>query len=51
MAVDWSEAFRIGSIGFGTVFLVLVILSVAITIIGLAVRRANRGKESAQEEK
>jgi len=51
MAVDWAEAFRIGGIGFGTVFLVLVILAVVITLIGLAVRRANRGKDSAQEEK
>ena len=51
MAGDGAEAFRIGGIGFGTVFLVLVILAVVITLIGLAVRRANRGKDSAQEEK
>ncbi|MBN1862862.1 MAG: OadG family protein [Dehalococcoidales bacterium] len=50
MAVDWGEALRIGGTGFGLVFLVLVILAVAITIIGLATRRLNR-KQANNEQK
>ncbi|MDD4985719.1 MAG: hypothetical protein PHQ43_08020 [Dehalococcoidales bacterium] len=44
MAVDWGQAFQIGSIGFGTVFLVLGILAAAIALIAIAVRRIDRSK-------
>ena len=46
MEVDWGYALQVGGIGFGTVFLVLVILAVAITIIGLATRRLNRSRNN-----
>jgi len=36
------EALRVGGTRFSTVFLVLVILAVAISLIGLAVRRTSR---------
>jgi len=49
MGVDWAEALRIGGTGFGTVFLVLIILAVAISLIGLAVRRSSRGQDSVQK--
>jgi len=47
MEVDWSQALRVGGAGFGTVFLVLVILAGVISLIGLAVRRMDRGKGEA----
>ena len=50
MAVDWGEALRIGGTGFGTVFLVLVILAVAITLIGLAVKRINRKQVNSEQK-
>ena len=45
--VDWPQALRVGGTGFGTVFLVLVILAGAIALIGLAIRRMGRGKDEA----
>ena len=47
MEVDWGYAFQIGGIGFGTVFLVLVILAAAISVIGIVARRTGRNKENA----
>ena len=47
MGVDWGQAFHIGGVGFGTVFLVLIILAGAISLIGLTIRRINRGKGEA----
>ena len=49
MAVDWGEALRVGGTGFGTVFLVLVILAVATTVIGLAARRLNRSQTNQKQ--
>ena len=50
MGVDWGQAFHIGGVGFGTVFLVLVILAVAISLVAIAVRRISRGKDNANSE-
>ncbi len=50
MGVDWAEALRIGGTGFGTVFLVLIILAAAISLTGLVVRRASRRQDSIQKE-
>ena len=47
MEVDWPYALRIGGTGFGTVFLVLVILAGVISLVGLVVRRMGRGKDEA----
>ena len=44
MAVDWGRAFQIGSVGFGTVFLVLGILATVIALTAVALRRIGRGK-------
>jgi Na+-transporting methylmalonyl-CoA/oxaloacetate decarboxylase gamma subunit len=51
MSVDWSQAFQIGGIGFGTVFLVLGILAAALSLIAVVVRRIHRiqNKDSVQE--
>jgi Na+-transporting methylmalonyl-CoA/oxaloacetate decarboxylase gamma subunit len=45
MAIDWGEAVRIGLMGFGMVFLVLVILAVAIWLSGLVLRRMDGSKD------
>jgi len=51
MDVTWGEAFRIGGMGFGFVFMILIILAVAVFLVGLALRRATRGKGEANSEK
>jgi len=50
MVVDWGRAFQIGGTGFGTVFLVLVILAVVIVLIGLAAKKLSRDKNKANSE-
>jgi len=47
MGVDWGSAFLIAGTGFGTVFLVLIILAATISLIGLASRRISHGKDKA----
>jgi Na+-transporting methylmalonyl-CoA/oxaloacetate decarboxylase gamma subunit len=50
MGVDWGEALRIGATGFGLVFLVLIILAAATTLIGLAVKRTSRDKANSTQK-
>ena len=45
MAIDWGEAIRIGLMGFGIVFLVLIILAVAIWLTGLVLRKIGSSKD------
>ena len=45
MAIDWGEAVRIGLMGFGVVFLVLVILASAIWLSGLVLRKIESKKD------
>ncbi len=51
MVIDWGEAVRIGLVGFGVVFLVLVILAVAIWLSGLVLRKieSSKDKNAAKE--
>jgi len=51
MGVAWGQAFHIGGAGFGTVFLVLIILAGAISLVGLAVKRIGCGKEETSNQK
>jgi len=51
MGVDWGQAFQIGGVGFGTVFLVLIILAGVISLTALAVKRISRGKGEANSKK
>lgn len=46
----WGEAWGIAGVGFGVVFLVLVILAIAIFITGLVVKKIE-SKTSKEEEK
>lgn len=34
MPVDWGEAVRVGGVGFGLVFIVFIILTLAVGLIG-----------------
>jgi Na+-transporting methylmalonyl-CoA/oxaloacetate decarboxylase gamma subunit len=51
MAIDWGDAVRIGLMGFGIVFLVLVILAVAIWLSGLVLRKIDSSKDKTTVEK
>jgi Na+-transporting methylmalonyl-CoA/oxaloacetate decarboxylase gamma subunit len=48
MATDWGLAASIAGKSFGTVFLVLVILAVAVWLIGLAFQRLKKGREEVK---
>ncbi|UCD08058.1 MAG: OadG family protein [Dehalococcoidales bacterium] len=45
MAIEWGEAVRIGLVGFGWVFMVLVVLAGAIWLSGYIVRKIEKPKE------
>ena len=51
MTVDWGEAVRIGGVGFGVVFAVLIILAVAIWLVGLVVSRIGTGEGDTGDSK
>jgi Na+-transporting methylmalonyl-CoA/oxaloacetate decarboxylase gamma subunit len=51
MGISWGQAFQVGGMGFGTVFLVLSILAGAIVLVGLGIRRISRGEGEANREK
>jgi len=53
---DWSDAWQVAGVGFGVVFLVLIILAVAIWITGIVVkkmeiREKNKEIKEAEEKK
>ena len=50
MTVDWARAFEIGGTGFGTVFLVLIILAVILFLVGRGVKRFNRDKDKVDSK-
>ena len=39
MEIDWSFAWKIGGVGFGMVFALLIVLAVVVRLTGLAVNR------------
>lgn len=49
MAIDWGLAGRIGGVGFGLVFAVLIVLSVAVWLTGLVIRKIGAGKEETSD--
>jgi Na+-transporting methylmalonyl-CoA/oxaloacetate decarboxylase gamma subunit len=48
MAADWGAAGLLAGRGFGTVFLVLIILAVVTWLIGLVFQRIKRGQDKAK---
>lgn len=51
METDWGLAWQVGGIGFGLVFVVLVILAAAIWLTGLVIRKTERGEKETGETK
>ena len=51
MVIDWGEAVRIGVVGFGVVFLVLVILSLAIWLTGIVISKIDTSKDVPNDSK
>ena len=50
MVIDLGLTGKIGGIGFGTVFAVLIILAVAIWITGLLTRKIGTSKDETTEK-
>ena len=48
MTTNWGEASLLAGRGFGTVFLILVILAVVTWLIGFVFQRIKRGQEKAK---
>jgi Na+-transporting methylmalonyl-CoA/oxaloacetate decarboxylase gamma subunit len=50
--IDWNEVSRVAGIGFGTVFIVLSLLAVAIWIAGWIIYRLSSrgGEENSSQE-
>ena len=51
MAIDWGLAGQIGGVGFGLVFLVLVILASAIWLVGLVLGKISASNGATSNEK
>jgi len=51
MAVDWGFAGQVGGIGFGVVFVVLIILALAIWLTGLVLSKIGTDKAEASNKK
>lgn len=49
--IDWAFAGKIGGIGFGMVFAVLVILAVVLWLAGLIFKKIEAGKEETGDDK
>jgi Na+-transporting methylmalonyl-CoA/oxaloacetate decarboxylase gamma subunit len=50
MAVDWGFAGQVGGIGFGAVFVLLIILGVVIWLVGLILNKIGAGKSETSEK-
>ncbi|MFC2067283.1 OadG family protein [Chloroflexota bacterium] len=51
MGVDWVFAGKVGGVGFGMVFALLIILAICIWLTGLVVNRASTVKNKTDETK
>ena len=51
MGVDWGQATQIGGVGFGTVFLVLVILAIVLWLTGLIFSKIGTGTTDSTDTK
>lgn len=49
--IDWAFAGKIGGIGFGMVFFVLLILAIVLWLVGLVFRKIEAGKEDTGDDK
>ncbi len=51
MEVPWGQAVQVGGVGFGMVFVLLVILAVIIWLTGLVLSKISVGKGEADTKK
>jgi len=51
VAIDWGLAGQIGGIGFGLVFVVLVLLALAVWLTGLVLSRIGARKSETSDSK
>ena len=51
MGVDWGFAGQVGSVGFGMVFVLLIILSIVIWLTGLIVNKASFNQDKTENTK
>ncbi len=49
--IDWALAWKIGGIGFGMVFVVLIILAIILWLVGMVFRKIEAGKENTGGDK
>jgi Na+-transporting methylmalonyl-CoA/oxaloacetate decarboxylase gamma subunit len=49
--IDWAFAGKIGGIGFGMVFAVLVILAVVLWLVGMIFKKTGSGEEKTGDNK
>ena len=51
MDVDWGRALEIGGLGFGLVFIVLTVLSLAMWLSGIVLKKLGLDKEPGEGDK
>ena len=49
--IDWAFAGKIGGVGFGMVFVVLIILAVVLWLVGLIFKKIGTGEEKTGDNK
>ena len=51
MGVPWGQAAQVGGVGFGMVFLLLIILAIVVWLTSLALTKISASKSEADTEK
>jgi Na+-transporting methylmalonyl-CoA/oxaloacetate decarboxylase gamma subunit len=51
MGVDWFFAAQVGTVGFGMVFILLIILAICIWLTGLVFGKTSTGKNKTDDTK
>ena len=51
MGIPWGEAIRVGVVGFGMVFMLLIIVGVVIWLTGIVFGRSGTGETEATANK
>ena len=50
MEVPWGQAGQVGGVGFGMVFVLLIILAIVIWLTGLVVKKTSAGEAKAEAD-
>ena len=51
MGVPWGQAVQVGGVGFGMVFILLIILAIVIWLTGLVLNKISAAKSETSNEK